>query len=114
MSAHSIHLQDKRRKSPKLFVYRIWRKSLQTQECVRLIHGKRAIGVRAIEVLLYIISNKMQKNFGIAMNMKLNHTSTLIGVKTFMGQLQVKNSENSETLFICHWDYFQREHKIKI
>ena len=29
-----------------------WRKSLRTQELVRLIHGKRAIGVRATEVLL--------------------------------------------------------------
>ena len=38
---------------PKLSVYRIWRKCLRTQERVRLIHGKRAIGVRAIEVLLY-------------------------------------------------------------
>ena len=38
---------------PKLSVYHIWRKSLQTQECARLIHGKRAIGVQAIEVLLY-------------------------------------------------------------
>ena len=38
---------------PKLSAYRIWRKSLRIQERVRLIHGKRAIGVRAIEVLLY-------------------------------------------------------------
>ena len=38
---------------PKLSVYCIWRKSLRTQERVQLIHGKRAIGVRAIEVLLY-------------------------------------------------------------
>ena len=40
---------------PKLFVYRIWRKSLQTQERVRLIHGKRAIEVRAIDVPLYLL-----------------------------------------------------------
>ena len=39
---------------PELSVYRIWRKSLRTQERVRLIHSKRAIGVRAIEVLLYM------------------------------------------------------------
>ena len=38
---------------PKLSIYRIWRKSLRTQERVRLIHGKRAIGIRATEVLLY-------------------------------------------------------------
>ena len=48
MSAHNIHLQDK------LSIYRIWRKSLRTQERVRLIHGKRAIGVRAIEVPQFI------------------------------------------------------------
>ena len=39
---------------PKLSVYCIWRKSLRTQERVRLIHGKPAIGVRAIEVLLFV------------------------------------------------------------
>ena len=39
---------------PKLSVYRIWRKSLRTQERVPLIRCKRAIGVRATEVLLYI------------------------------------------------------------
>ena len=44
----------KERNLPKLSVYGIWRKSLRTQECVRLIHGKQAIGVRAIEVLLYL------------------------------------------------------------
>ena len=56
MSTHSIHLQDKKEENlPKLSVYRIWRKSLRTQECVRLIHGKRAIGVQAIEVLLYFL-----------------------------------------------------------
>ena len=39
---------------PKLSVYLIWRKSLWTQERVRLIHGKPAIGVQATEVLLYL------------------------------------------------------------
>ena len=53
MSAHNIHLQDKEN-HPKLSVYRIWKKSLRTRKRVRLIHDKRAIGVRAIEVLLYI------------------------------------------------------------
>ena len=54
MSTHSIHLQDKKKENlPKLSVYRIWRKSLRTQEHVRLIHDKRAIGVRVTEVLLY-------------------------------------------------------------
>ena len=65
MSAHSIHLQDKRRNLPKLSVYRIWRKSLRTQERVRLIHGKRAIGVRAIEVLLYFPSCSKKIDFDI-------------------------------------------------
>ena len=29
---------------PKLSVYRIWRKSLRTQECVLLTHGKQPSG----------------------------------------------------------------------
>ena len=45
----------KKENPPKLSIYRIWRKSLRTQEHVRLIHGKRAIGLRAIEVLLYLL-----------------------------------------------------------
>ena len=48
---------------PKLSVYRIWRKSLWTQESVRLIHGKRAIGIRATEVLLYFDNRKTQSLF---------------------------------------------------
>ena len=52
MSAHSIVCKIKEENLPKLSVYRIWRKSLRTQERVRLIHGKRAFGVRATEVLL--------------------------------------------------------------
>ena len=31
-----------------------WKNSLRTQERIRINHGKRAIGGRAIEVLLYI------------------------------------------------------------
>ena len=53
MSAHTAYIYKiKEGNLPKLSVCRIWRKSLRTQERVRLIHGKRAIGVRAIEVLL--------------------------------------------------------------
>ena len=51
---HTVYIYKiKEENLPKLSVYRIWRKSLRTQERVRLVHGKRAIGVRAIEVLLY-------------------------------------------------------------
>ena len=53
---HTIYIcKIKEENLPKLSVYCIWRKSLRTQERVRLIHGKQAIGVRAIEVLLYIL-----------------------------------------------------------
>ena len=52
MSTYSIHLQDKKKNLLKLSLYRIWSKSLRTQESVPLIHGNRAIGVRATEVLL--------------------------------------------------------------
>ena len=61
MSAHSIHLQDEEENLPKLPVYRIWKKSLRTKERVRLIHGKRAIGVRAIKVLLYMCAAAVWK-----------------------------------------------------
>ena len=39
-----------------LFSWAVRRISVGTQKRVRIIHGKRAIGVRVIEVLLYIIS----------------------------------------------------------
>ena len=56
MLVHTAYIYKiKEENLPKLSVYRIWRKSLRTQERVRLIHGKRAIGVRATEVLLYLL-----------------------------------------------------------
>ena len=54
LSVHTAYIcKIKEENLPKLSVCRIWRKYLRIQECVRLIHGERAIGVRAIEVLLY-------------------------------------------------------------
>ena len=57
MSTHSIHLQNKRRKSPYIIRISYLEEIPTTQERVRLIHGKRAIGVRATEVLLYYLLN---------------------------------------------------------
>ena len=49
MSIHNIQFHDKIRK----FVYlSYWKNFLGTQKRVRISHGKRAIGVRAIEVRL--------------------------------------------------------------
>ena len=53
MSTHNI-LHDKIRKFPKIFVFLGYRKNfVGTQKRVRISHGKRAIGVRAIGVRLY-------------------------------------------------------------
>ena len=38
---------------------------VRTQKRVRVNHGKRAIGVRAIEVLLYFRRTNLPKNVGI-------------------------------------------------
>ena len=54
MSTHNIQFHDKIRTFTWIFVFSTYRKNfIGTQKRVRIIHGKRAIGVRAIEVLLY-------------------------------------------------------------
>ena len=54
MSTHNIQFHDKIRKFPLIFVFLSYlKKFVGTQKRVRISHGKRAIGVRAIEVRLY-------------------------------------------------------------
>ena len=56
MSTHNIQFYDKIRKFPSIFVFLSYRNNLVgTQKRVRISHGKRAIGVRAIEVRLYVV-----------------------------------------------------------
>ena len=51
MSTHNIQFRDKMRKFPLIFVFLSCRKNfVGTQKQVRISHGKRAIGDRAIEV----------------------------------------------------------------
>ena len=55
MSTHNIHFPDKIRTFTQTFVSWTYRKNfIGTQKRVRMIHGKRAIGVRAMGVLLYL------------------------------------------------------------
>ena len=69
MSTHNIQFHDKIRKFPKIFVFlSYWKNFVGTQKRVRISHGKRAIGVRVIEVRLYINNifmnaSCMQSNF---------------------------------------------------
>ena len=58
MSTHNIQFHDKIRKFPLVFVFLSYRKNFKgTQKRVRINHGKRAIGVRAIKFRLYLIWN---------------------------------------------------------
>ena len=55
MSTHNIQFHDKRRKNPLIFVFlSYWKDFVGTEKSVRIIQGKRAIRVRAIEVILYL------------------------------------------------------------
>ena len=56
MSTNNIQFLDKiMKKSPLIFVFlSYWKDFVGTEKRVRIIHGKRAIRVRAIEVILYI------------------------------------------------------------
>ena len=59
-STHNIRFYDKIRKFPLIFVFLSYRKNfVGTQKRVRISHGKRAIGVRAIEVRLYFTKCRM-------------------------------------------------------
>ena len=55
MSTHNIQFHDKNKeKNPCIFVFlSYWNNFVGTEKRVRFIHGKRAIRVRAIEVILY-------------------------------------------------------------
>ena len=54
MSTHNIQFHDKIRKFPLVFVFLSYRKNfVGTQKRVRINYGKRAIGVRVIEVRPY-------------------------------------------------------------
>ena len=52
MSTLNIQYHDEMTKLPQIYVL-LEKKFLGTQKQVRISHGKRAIDVRAIEVLLY-------------------------------------------------------------
>ena len=55
MSTHNIQFHGKIRKFPLVFVFLSYRKNFKgTQKRVQINHDKRAIGVRAIEVRLYV------------------------------------------------------------
>ena len=54
MSTLNIQFHDKIRKNPSIFVFLSYCKNfVGTEKRVRIIHGKRAMRVRAIEVILY-------------------------------------------------------------
>ena len=58
MSTYNIQFHDKIRKKSQIFVFlSYWMKFVGNEKRVRIIHGKRAIRVRAIEVILYNIGN---------------------------------------------------------
>ena len=55
MSTHNIQFHDKIRKFPYIFVLLSYQKNfVGTQKRVQISHGGRSIGVRAIEVGLYL------------------------------------------------------------
>ena len=55
MNTYNIQFHDKIRKFTKRFVFLIYLTNfLGTQKRARICHGERAIGVRAIEVRLYL------------------------------------------------------------
>ena len=55
MSTHNIHFHDKIRNILLIFIFLKYRKNfLRTPKQLRISYGKRAIGVRVIEDLLYM------------------------------------------------------------
>ena len=63
MSTRNIQFCDKMRKFPSIFVFLSCRKNfVGTQKRVRISHGKRAVGVRAIEVRMYLTKCLLSSN----------------------------------------------------
>ena len=57
MSTHNIQFHDKIRKKSFTVFLSYWKNFVGTEKRVRIIQGVRAIRVRAIVVILYIVSN---------------------------------------------------------
>ena len=55
MSTSTYNLMIKKLTKCSQIFFSLGKKFLRTQKRVRISHGKRAIGVRAIDVLLYVI-----------------------------------------------------------
>ena len=72
MSTHNIPFSILKRKFNKNFAtLLLWGVFLRTQERVRNSRGKRAISVRATEVLLYLKIKKLN----VFLRQKISHTS---------------------------------------
>ena len=64
MSTHNIQFHDTISKNHQLFVFLSYLKNfVGTEKRVRIIHGKRAIRVRAIEVILCNLTVKCPCNY---------------------------------------------------
>ena len=64
MSTQNIRFHDQLKKNPERFVFMRYRKNfVGTQNRVRISHGKRAIGDRAIEVQLYLFLDLLMYYF---------------------------------------------------
>ena len=60
MSTHNLQFHDKIRKNHSLFVFlSYWKKFVGTEKRVRIIQGNRAIRVPAIEVILYLVLERL-------------------------------------------------------
>ena len=78
MSTLNIQFHDKIRKSPWIFVFSSYRNNCAgTKNRVRISHGKRAIGVRAIEVRLYMLTSLLYLFYNLNKN-SLLPTSMLL------------------------------------
>ena len=54
--------KNKKKKTLNIFFLSYWKDFVGTEKRVRIVHGKRAIRVRAIEVILYIFDVAAQVN----------------------------------------------------
>ena len=67
MSTHNEQFHDKIRKNSLIFVFlSYWKDFVETEKRVRIIQGKRAFRVRAIEVILYLLVHGQVIKFDIS------------------------------------------------
>ena len=112
MSTHNIQFHDKiRKKIPKyLFSWAIGRIFVGTEKRDRIIDGKRAIRVRAIEVILYLVCLALDFRFSLNLIRCMKDIPVGSDILYWLSEVCFRgiNTLSGENSFLLEWAPFRR------